>query len=212
MEYIYDVTEAQEKLIGMLAESTGWKYLKSGRCLKKKIKDFVFEINFFSSKWNESHKSVEINADFRISYKKYGNVTVDNIIAGVEYRADKDESEYGYWYDISTEKKLLDVYEELNQKIQKTAVWAADSFERDVKTATESLFRDHFDELHVRLDFVADILGVDTIRDKAQEICDNLTDVQKKQVVDYRNGDRSKAWMLNRNNLKYIIDNNLVKG
>ena len=40
MEYIYAVTEAQEKLIGMLAESTGWKYLKSGRCLKKKVKDF----------------------------------------------------------------------------------------------------------------------------------------------------------------------------
>ncbi|SER43178.1 hypothetical protein SAMN04487884_105137 [Butyrivibrio fibrisolvens] len=47
---------------------------------------------------------------------------------------------------------------------------------------------------------------------EAQEIFDNLNEVQKNQVIDYKNGDRSKAWMLSRNNLKYIIDNNLVKG
>ena len=131
MEYVYAVDEAQEKIIGMLAESTGWKYLKSKRCLKKTVKDLVFEINFFSSKWNESHKSVEINADFRISYKKYGKLPVDNIIAFVEYRPDNDKSVDGYWYDISTEKKLLDVYEELNAKMQETAVLVADSFEKN---------------------------------------------------------------------------------
>ena len=211
MEYVYAVDEAQEKIIGMLAESTGWKYLKSKRCLKKTVKDLVFEINFFSSKWNESHKSVEINADFRISYKKYGKLPVDNIIAFVEYRPDNDKSVDGYWYDISTEKKLLDVYEELNAKMQETAVLVADSFEKNFDAATEKLFTEYFNEYSVHIDFVADILGVDAVREKAQEIYDNLTDIQRSQVIDYRNGDRSKAWMLNRNNLKYILDNNLVE-
>ncbi|MCR5103140.1 MAG: hypothetical protein K6B68_01615 [Eubacterium sp.] len=211
MEYIYAVDEAQEKIIGMLAESTGWKYLKSKRCLRKAVKDLVFEIYFFSSKWNESHKSVEINADFRISYKKYGKLPVDNIIAFVEYRPDNDKSVDGYWYDISTEKKLLDVYDELNAKMQETAVLVADSFEKNFDAATEKLFTEYFNEYSVHIDFVADILGVDAVREKAQEIYDNLTDIQRSQVIDYRNGDRSKAWMLNRNNLKYILDNNLVE-
>ena len=211
MEYVYTVDEAQEKIMGMLAESTGWKYLKSKRCLKKKVNDLIFEINFFSSKWNESHKSVEINADFRISYKKYGKLPVDNIIAAVEYRPDNEKAENSYWYDISTENKLMEVYDELNNRIQATAVTMASEFERDFIAATEKLFTNHFDEYRVHLDFVADILGVDVIREKAQEIYDNLTDILRSQVADYRNGDRSKTWIINRNNLKYIVDKDLVR-
>ena len=48
MDYIYSVEEARDKIIGMLIESTGWKYLKSRNCLKKTVKDLIFEINFFA--------------------------------------------------------------------------------------------------------------------------------------------------------------------
>ncbi len=210
MDYIYSVEEAQDKLISMLIESTGWKYLKSRNCLKKTVKNLVFEINFFGSKWNQSHQSIEMNADFRMAYKKYGAVPVNNIVASVQYLPEKDKQGDGYWFDISTEKKLLDVYKDLNDRIQATAVQLAMDFEADLKGATERLLNEHFEDYNVHLDFVADILGVDAIKEKAKEIYDSLSDEYKHQVSDYKNGDWSKSWMINRSNLKYIADNNLV--
>ncbi len=209
MDYIYSVEEARDKIIGMLIESTGWKYLKSRNCLKKTVKDLVFEINFFGSKWNLSHQSVEMNADLRIIYKKYGSVPVNNIVASVQYLPERSDLGDGYWYDISTEKKLLDVYKDMNDRIQATAVQLALDYESDLVGATKRLFNEHFEDYNVHLDFVADILGSDAIKEKAKEIYDNLSEENKCQVVDYKNGDRSKPWMINRSNLKYIIDNEL---
>ena len=68
MEDMLNVAEAKTRLIQELSEITGFKYLKSG-VLKKTVKDIVFEINFFSSKWNESGQSIEINAELRLIYK-----------------------------------------------------------------------------------------------------------------------------------------------
>ena len=203
MEY-YTVEEATEKIFTKLTDSTGWKFLKSQRSLKKTFKDLIFEILFFSSKWNASGQNVEINAEFRVSYKKFGKLPVDNIIAQVSY-----QPEGVYWYDISTEEKLSAVYEELNDRIQSTAVKLYNEFELDYKTAAEKLLNEYFDEYNVRLDFIAEILGKDAVLEKAQKIYDGLSDEMKLEVKEYIKGDRSKKWMINRNNLKYIIDNEL---
>lgn len=203
MEY-YTVEEATEKIFTKLTDSTGWKFLKSQRSLKKTFKDLIFEILFFSSKWNASGQNVEINAEFRVSYKKFGKLPVDNIIAQVSY-----QPEGAYWYDISTEEKLSAVYEELNDRIQSTAVKLYNEFELDYKTAAEKLLNEYFNEYNVRLDFIAEILGKDAVLEKAQKIYDGLSDEMKIEVKEYIKGDRSKKWMINRNNLKYIIDNKL---
>lgn len=203
MEY-YTVEEATEKIFTKLTDSTGWKFLKSQRSLKKTFTDLNFEILFFSSKWNASGQNVEINAEFRVSYKKFGKLPVDNIIAQVSY-----QPEGAYWYDISTEEKLSAVYEELNYRIQSTAVKLYNEFELDYKTAAEKLLNEYFDEYNVRLDFIAEILGKDAVLEKAQKIYDGLSDEMKLEVKEYIKGDRSKKWMINRNNLKYIIDNEL---
>ena len=203
MEY-YTVEEATEKIFTKLTDSTGWKFLKSQRSLKKTFKDLIFEILFFSSKWNASGQNVEINAEFRVSYKKFGKLPVDNIIAQVSY-----QPEGAYWYDISTEEKLSAVYEELNDRIQSTAVKLYNEFELDYKTAAEKLLNEYFVEYNVRLDFIAEILGKDAVLEKAQKIYDGLSDEMKLEVKEYIKGDRSKKWMINRNNLKYIIDNEL---
>jgi hypothetical protein len=203
MEY-YTVEEATEKIFTKLTESTGWKFLKSQRSLKKTLKDLNFEILFFSSKWNTSGQSVEINAEFRVSYKKFGKLPVENIIAQVIYQP-KD----AYWYDISTEEKLSAVYEELNDRIQCTAVNLYNEFEKDYKTAAEKLLNEYFDEYNVHLDFIAEVLGQNAVQEKAQKIYDELSAEMKLEVKDYMSGDRSKKWMINRNNLKYIIDNGL---
>ena len=203
MEY-YTVEEATEKIFTKLTDSTGWKFLKSQRSLKKTFTDLNFEILFFSSKWNASGQNVEINAEFRVSYKKFGKLPVDNIIAQVSY-----QPEGAYWYDISTEEKLSAVYEELNDRIQSTAVKLYNEFELDYKTAAEKLLNEYFNEYNVRLDFIAEILGKDAVLEKAQKIYDGLSDEMKLEVKEYIKGDRSKKWMINRNNLKYIIDNEL---
>lgn len=206
MESIFSVTEATQKLYTGLAESTGWKFLKSSRCLKKTVEDLIFEIDFHSSQWNFSHQSVEVNADFYLKCKSYGKLDVNNVIALISYRPDN-----GYWYDISTEEKFSYVFQDLNNKIQNTAVNLCAQFESDYLAATESLFREHFDEYRVSLDFIADKLGVSTIKEKAQEIYDGLSEEMKRQVSDYKNGIKNRDWMINRSNLKYIVDNNLIK-
>ena len=211
MEYIFSVEEATQKLFLSLSEATGWKYLKSQRCLKKTVKDLVFEIDFFSSKWNLSHQSVEVNAEFRLWCKNYGKLPVNNVIASISYHPELCHSNGGYWYDISTEEKLHSAFEDLNRRIQNTAVSLCTQFENDYLAATESLFRKHFDEYNVHLDFIADKLGISVIREKAQEIYDSISDEMRRQALEYKNGARNKAWMINRGNLKYVIDNDLIK-
>ena len=211
MEYIFSVEEATQKIFIGLSEATDWKYLKSQHCLKRTVKDLVFEIDFFSSKWNLSHQRVEVNAEFKLWCKNYGKLPVNNVIATMSYHPELYDPNGGYWYDISTEEKLLSAFEDLNSRIQNTAVSLCTQFENDYLAATENLFREHFDEYNVHLDFIADKLGISMIQEKAQEIYDGISDEMKRQVSEYKNGARNKTWMINRCNLKYIIDNDLVK-
>lgn len=203
MDNILNVEEAKTRLIYELSEITGFKYLKSG-ILKKTVKDVVFEINFFSSKWNTSGQNIEINAELRLVYKKYGKLPVDNIVASMSYNP-----EDGYWYDITTESRLLETKSVLEQRFRETAMDLLNRFENDYISAVQYLFLEGFDKYNVYLDFIADNLGQIVIKEKAQRIYDKLSDEVKEQIVQYRNGARNKAWMLNRCNLKYIVDNNL---
>ena len=205
MSNILNVEDAKKRLIYELSAVTGFKYLKSG-VLKKTIKDIVFEINFFTSKWNASGQSIEINADLRLVYKKYGKLPVDNVVASMSYNpAD------GYWYDISTESKLLETRNILEQRFRETAMDLVNRFECDYTSAIQYLFFEGFEKYNVHLDFIADNLGQEVIRGKAQQIYAELSDEVKEQVVQYQNGARNKSWMLNRCNLKYIVDNEMFQ-
>ncbi|MCH5344248.1 MAG: hypothetical protein J1E64_09425 [Acetatifactor sp.] len=155
MKYIFSVEEATQKLFTSLSEATGWKYMKSQRCLKKTVKDLVFEIDFFTSKWNLSHQRVEVNAEFKLWCKSYGKLPINNVIATMSYHPERYSHNGSYWYDISTEKKLFSTFEDLNSRIHNTAVSLCTQFENDYLTATENLFREHFDEYNVHLDFIA---------------------------------------------------------
>lgn len=205
MSNILNVEDAKKRLIYELSTVTGFKYLKSG-VLKKTIKDIVFEINFFTSKWNVSGQSIEINADLRLVYKKYGKLPVDNVVASMSYNpAD------GYWYDISTESQLLETRNILEQRFRETALDLVNRFECDYKSAIQYLFFEGFEKYNVHLDFIADNLGQEVIKGKAQQIYEELSDEVKEQVVQYQNGAKNKSWMLNRCNLKYIVDNEMFQ-
>jgi hypothetical protein len=207
MDNILNVNEAKTRLMQELADIIGFKYLKSG-ILKKTVKDIVFEINFFSSKWNLSGVSIEINADFRIVYKKYANLPSScyNIVGHTSFHNGAK-----YWYDISTESKLIEVRNILEKRFGETAVDIAERFEENYEAAIKYLFYEKFDEYGITLDFVADNLGQDVIREKAQQIYDALSDEVKEEVSQYQGGQKTKAWMHNRCNLRYIADNDLFK-
>ena len=212
MEYIFSVEEATQKLFTRLSETTGWKYLKSQQCLKRTVKDLVFQINFFTSKWNISYERVEVSAEFKLWCKSYGKLPANNVIAMMSYCPERCTSNGGAWYDISTEEKLLATFDELNRKIQQTAGSLCAQFEQYYLRGVENLFREHFDEYRVYLDFIADKLGMSpAIREKAQEIYDSLSDDMRQQVLAYQNGARNSFWMINRSNLKYIVDNDLIR-
>ena len=205
MDSILDVEEAKTRLIYELSAITGFKYLKSG-ILKKTIKDIEFEINFFTSKWNVSGQGIEINAELRLVYRKYGKLPVDNVVASMSYNPTDR-----YWYDISTESNWLETKKILEHRFRETAMDLVDRFEEDYNAAIQYLFFEGFEKYNVYLDFVADSLGEEIIKDKAQKIYDGLSDEWKEQIIQYRNGARNKSWMLNRCNLKFIVDNNLFQ-
>lgn len=206
MDDFLNIEDAKRRLVSELALVTGFKYLKSG-ILKKSIKDIVFEIYFFSSKWNVSGQRIEINAELRLTYKKYGKLpsSINNVVAFMEYHPME-----GHWYDISTESKLFETKNILEQRFRESAMDLADRFEKDYNAAIQYLFFEGFEKYNVYLDFIADNLGKAVVKEKAQQIYEELSDEVKEQVVQYQNGARNKGWMLNRCNLKYIVDNNML--
>ncbi len=208
MNQMLSVDEAVLAAISELEEYTGWKYVKSQRRLKKKCKDIELVIDFFTSKWNHSYEYVGINAEFSMVYKKLGKLPVQNTVAVYCFRP--KEGNDTYWFDISSKDKLVSVIDILKCEIDQTALYFAGKLESDCESAVRELLEKHFDEYHVRLAFVAAILGDDAVVQKAHEIYDTLSDEERQQVEDYKNGAQTMAWMLNPSNLKYIIDNHLV--
>lgn len=202
------VEDARERLCKYLSEQTGWKYLKSSRRLKKVINDLVFEIRFYSSQWNCSYESVRANFGLSIWSKKLDKTSNNKShVGGYSFQHPKD-----YWYDISTESNLSETMELLATEINKYAKTLTDKFEDDFLEAVKSLLDDEiFDRYDIRLEYVALHFGNDFVRDKAKKIYDSLNDTWQQQMKDYKEGDRSKQWMINpSNNLRYIIDNNLI--
>lgn len=202
------VEEAMEGLCHYLSEQTGWKYLKSRRCLKKTVGDLVFEIRFYSSKWNLSYQKVEVSCELKFWTKKIDKAcTVYSIVGCYQF----DPPTGDYWWDISTESRLNETRELLKTAILMDADGLCREFEDNYIEAVKKLMDDKiFDAYHIRLSFIASQLGDAYIAEKAKEIYHSLNASLRKQVEDYRRGDRSKAWMINPNNLKYIVDNGLV--
>lgn len=200
-EAIMSVDETISLFITRLSERTGFKYLKSRRALKNTVGPIVLEILFFSSKWN-GEGSVEINADLRISYKKYGAAsTAQSTVAGVSFRPDN-----GYWYDISDSDKFENVLKQFEKDLKDTAVDIFIRFETDYESACQYLLDEKFYEYKVELDFLEEVLGDEKIKYRVNEIVEALTDSERQQIEEYKKGAKNRMWMLNRCNLRYIVE------
>ena len=199
------VNETISLFISKLSETTGYKYLKSSRSLKKTVGQIVFEVLFFSSKWNDDN-IIEINADFRVSYKKFGAAsTIHGIVASKSFRP-----EQGYWFDISSEDKFEKILKYFEIELQRTAVDLSDRFDKNFMDACQYLLEEKFYAYHVFLDFLMEVLGKEKVMYRVNDILEQLSESDKQQIDDYKNGNKNKAWMLNRSNMRFVVDNGYI--
>lgn len=137
------VTQAKEKLYAELTAVTGWKFLKSQPCLKKVVKDIVFDIQFYASKYNSS-ESVEVNCEFRIWCKRFDKqCNVNSTIGFYSFQPPN-----GYWYDISTQAKLDETLAELNAQFNKYAAPLVAEFEKDYDSAIRHMGDEDMQKLY----------------------------------------------------------------
>lgn len=132
------ILEANELLYSSLIEYTGWKFLKSQKCLRKSIDDIVFDICFYSSKYNHSEEYIGINCEFEMWNKKFDKICSVNSKFGYVFF----EPEKEYWYDVSTEEQLKWVIEDLKDKINEYVFPLIKEFENDYDSAIMYLSRE----------------------------------------------------------------------
>ncbi|MBQ9542347.1 hypothetical protein, partial [Ruminococcus sp.] len=72
------------------------------------------------------------------------------------------------------------------------------------------LLEEKFSEYHVFFDFLIDILGEESVMYRVNEFIEQLSDSDKQQIVDYKKGVRNKSWMLNRSNMRFVVDNGYI--
>lgn len=199
------VNETISLFISKLSETTGYKYLKSSRSLKRSVGQIVFEVLFFSSKWNDDD-NIEINADFRVSYKKYGAAsTIHGIVASKCFRPDT-----GYWFDISSEDEFEKTLNYFEIELQTTVVDLSNRFDKDFKDACQYLLEEKFNVYHVFLDFLMDVLGEEKVMYRVNEFIEQLSESDKQQIADYKKGIKNKTWMFNRSNMRFVVDNGYI--
>ena len=143
-EKILTIAESQEKMYTSLSEYTGWKYLKSQHCLRLRVANIVFDISFYSSKYNVSGERIEANCEFEFWNKQFDNIcNVNSKIGFVFFRPEND-----YWYDISTETKLNAAIDDIKSKIDAYAFPLVKRFEDDYCGAMAYLSSDDMQELY----------------------------------------------------------------
>lgn len=143
-EKVLTIAEAQERLYTSLSEYTGWKFLKSQRCLRKRVENIVFDISFYSSKYNVSGERIESNCEFEFWNKQLDKIcNVNSKIGFVFFQPDND-----YWYDISTGTKLNAAIDDLKSKIDEYAFPLVKRFEDDYCGAMKYLSSDDMQGLY----------------------------------------------------------------
>lgn len=201
------IEEATTRLYYQISENINWKLIKSQRCIKKVIGDLVFQIDFYSSKWNESYKNIEIQCECQLWCKKFDKELSTKSQVGYY----KFTSMNNDWWNITNENNLLNTVEKLCKKINQTIIPLSKYFENNFLEATKKLANEEiFNTYNIRLEFIDIYAGRESVINIAKKYYDSLSDIIKQDIIRYKQGARDKAWMINPSNLKYIIDNNIV--
>lgn len=203
----FTVDEAIQTFLRQLSERTGWKYLKSGKCVKKVIGKLVFEIRLYSSKWNLSKEKVEIQCECQMWSKDFDKTC--NVKSGVGYYKiiiSEDD-----WWDITTEERLSQVLEKVMDNLKESVLPLSDLFEDNFEKAAVLLgSKEYINKYRVKFKFIDLIAGREYITEVATDYYDSLPEAMKEDSIRYINGARDRSWMINPSNLRYIIDQKII--
>ena len=202
------VEEAKSKLCSEIAYNVGWKLSKSQNKIKKTIDDLVFKINFSFSKWNNSYKNIEVYCECSLWSKKFDKeLNVRSVILHYTFSPNK-----GYYWNITTQKNLEKAIKLLSEEINERVIPLSNQFEADFSSAIKKLAEvETFDLYNVAIDFIDIYAGREYAKNVARHYYDSLSDSIKNSVINYKNGANDLSWMINRSNLKYIVDNNVIE-
>lgn len=190
------VKESIDAFIAEVNEEIQWKYLKSSRTLKKKIGDVVFEIEFYSSKYNGMDTQIEIRSECRV-WCSYGMIAFFPFLEN-----------WDYWWDITSLSQRQQIKRELvmeiKQKVLSVVSVLQDNF---VKGAMAIVTKDSFDRFSSGLQFIDEYVGREQAIELAKSYVDKFSSVDRMQAKSYLNGNDD---LCNEYNLKYLIDNKLA--
>ncbi len=136
--------EAKSRLYRELTEFTGWKFLKSEPCLRKRVDDMVLDLVFYGSKYNSLEDVVDVNCEFRIWSKSLDKVC--NVNSSIAYYSIQPDGEY--WYNIASQRSLQQALTDMKKKIEQYALPAAEAFENSREDGLRYLGKGEMREIY----------------------------------------------------------------
>ena len=198
------VKESIDSFINDINNEINWKYLKSSRTLKKQIRDIVFEINFYSSKYNGVDSHVEIRSECRVWCRKYDkSLTVKSAIATIAFLTDKK-----YWWDITSERNRKSTLQSLIQEINAKVISCTSEMETDFNSGLLNLIYSHgFSAYSNSIQLIDELLGREEALKAASEYSKSFTSADQHLIKSFSNGETD---LVNEKNLRYMLDNHLI--
>ena len=70
--------------------------------------------------------------------------------------------------------------------------------------------REKVNEYNVFFDFLIDVLGEERVMYRVNEFVEQLNESDMQQIADYKEGVKNKTWMLNRSNMRFVVENGYI--
>lgn len=197
------VKECIDSFIMDINHAIDWKYLKSRRMLKKQVNEIIFQIDFYSSKYNDNSR-IEIRSECRVWCRRYDKtLTIKSGIANISFLA-----EAGYWWDIQKENSRENTFQSIIKEIQTKVLPIVEEMEKDYNSGLRELvYRYGFNAFSNSIQFIDEVLGREEAFRAAGEYSKNFSEMERNILKRFARGE---CKLVNERNLHYMIENQLI--
>lgn len=197
------VKECIDSFIMDINHAIDWKYLKSRRMLKKQVNEIIFQIDFYSSKYNDNSR-IEIRSECRVWCRRYDkSLTIKSGIANISFLA-----EAGYWWDIQKENSRENTFQSIIKEIQTKVLPIVEEMEKDYNSGLRELvYRYGFNAFSNSIQFIDEVLGREEAFRAAGEYSKNFSEMERNILKRFARGE---CKLVNERNLHYMIENQLI--
>ena len=197
------VKECIDSFIMDINHAIDWKYLKSRRMLKKQVNEIIFQIDFYSSNYNDNSR-IEIRSECRVWCRRYDkSLTIKSGIANISFLA-----EAGYWWDIQKENSRENTFQPIIKEIQTKVLPIVEEMEKDYNSGLRELvYRYGFNAFSNSIQFIDEVLGREEAFHAAGEYSKNFSEMERNILKRFARGE---CKLVNERNLHYMIENQLI--